>query len=102
MTSSRGLIVLLFILLESIPSLIRMRSGDDEEIISNICTYSNEHEVKEIMKEYLKRLILAKPDDPVAFLIESIENDPFVAHNTSGSPSSEGRLHQRKQQQKQK
>lgn len=73
-----------------------MRSGDDEEIISSICTYSNEHEVKELMKEYLKRLILAKPDDPVAFLIESIENDPFV--RSSGS-SSEGRLHQRKQQQ---
>lgn len=87
---------MLFLLQYFLP-LIRMRSGDDEEIISNICTYSNEHEIKEIMKEYLKRLILAKPDDPVAFLIESIESDPFV--HTPGT-SSEGRLHQRKQEQK--
>jgi len=73
-----------------------MRSGDDEEIISNICTYSNEHEVKEIMKEYLKRIILEKPDDPVAFLIESIQNDPFVY-----TPTTEEHMrHQQKQQQK--
>ena len=42
----------------------------NQEIIDNICVYSKERQVKDILQEYLKRLILDKPVDPVEYLIK--------------------------------
>lgn len=54
----------------------------DDEIIDSICQYSEQRQIKRILQEYLKRLILQKPADPIKFLIESIEKDPFVPEET--------------------
>lgn len=55
-----------------------MQNGDDEEIIEKICDYAREYQVKELLQEYLKRVIVDKPDDPVAYLIQSIQENPAV------------------------
>jgi HEPN domain-containing protein len=47
-------------------------------IIENICTYAESHDIKGLLNEYMKRIILNKPDDVVAFLIETIEKHPYV------------------------
>jgi hypothetical protein len=51
---------------------------DDEEIIDKICEYAQEKEIKEILLEYMKRVILAKPDDPLKFLMQQIINNPHI------------------------
>jgi hypothetical protein len=53
----------------------------NEEIIDGICDYCEKKQVKAIFQEYMKRLIVAKPSDPVAFLLKSVEEDPFVLSN---------------------
>lgn len=55
-----------------------MQNGDDEEIIEKICDYAREYQVKELLQEYLKRVIVDKPDDPVAYLIQSIQDNPVI------------------------
>lgn len=55
-----------------------MQNGDDEEIIEKICDYAREYQVKELLQEYLKRVIVDKPADPVAYLIQSIQENPAV------------------------
>lgn len=49
----------------------------DEEIIQNICDYVQENEIKEMLQEYLKRLVINKPHDPIDFLIRSIQENPY-------------------------
>ena len=47
--------------------------NDDEEIINSICDYAQEKQVKELLQEYLKRIVLKKPSNPVEFLIDTIK-----------------------------
>ena len=54
-----------------------MDPDGQQEIIDNICKYAEEKQLKKVFHEYLKRLILEKPSDPIQFLIESIETNPF-------------------------
>jgi hypothetical protein len=49
----------------------------NEEIINEICSYAEEHHIKELLGEYLKRIVLEKPQDPVKFLLKSIQENPF-------------------------
>ena len=49
----------------------------NQEIINEICDYCEEHEIKALLGEYLKRVILAKPKDPIKFLLKSIQDHPF-------------------------
>lgn len=51
---------------------------DDEEIINQICDYAQEKQIKELLQEYLKRVILTKPEDPLKFLIQTIRENPHV------------------------
>ena len=51
--------------------------NDDEIIIDGICEYAKEKMVKELLQEYLKRIIVQKPADPLAFLLENIRDKPF-------------------------
>ena len=37
-----------------------------------------EKKVKELLQEYLKRIIVQKPEDPLAFLLENIKEKPFT------------------------
>lgn len=55
-----------------------MSSTDNDKIIDDICKYSEEAHIKEILHEYFRRLILAKPVDPVQYLISSIQDNPYV------------------------
>ena len=50
-----------------------------EAIIDGICDYVERYEIKEMLKEYLKRVVLEKPADPLAFLIQTIKEKPYVA-----------------------
>lgn len=52
--------------------------NDDEIIINDICDYAKEKKVKELLQEYLKRIIVQKPQDPLAFLLETIKEKPFT------------------------
>ena len=50
---------------------------ENEDIITSICAYAETYQIKELLKEYLKRVVLAKPKDPVQFLIDTIKKDPY-------------------------
>ena len=52
--------------------------SEDDAIIGEICDYAEKYQVKEMLQEYLKRIILEKPDNPLEFLLKSIQKDPFV------------------------
>jgi hypothetical protein len=54
-------------------------SEQQEAIIDGICDYVDKYEIKEMLKEYLKRVVLEKPADPLAFLIQTIKEKPYVA-----------------------
>ena len=42
-----------------------MNKVDDEVIINDICDYAKKHKVKELLQEYLRRIIVDQPEDPV-------------------------------------
>ena len=50
-----------------------------ETIIEEICDYVDRYEIKEMLKEYLKRVVLEKPNDPLQFLIETIRDKPYIS-----------------------
>ena len=56
-----------------------------DEVIANICSYAERHSIKEMLQEYMKRVILHKPADVKAFLIETIERDPYISHGAQSS-----------------
>ena len=59
----------------------------DQEIIGEICDYAEQHNIKAMLQEYLKRIIVAKPDQPIHFLKETIKQNPFVPPTKEGSKS---------------
>lgn len=42
-----------------------MNKVDDEVIINDICDYAKKQKVKELLQEYLRRIIVDQPEDPV-------------------------------------
>ncbi|KAJ1432066.1 hypothetical protein B484DRAFT_448000 [Ochromonadaceae sp. CCMP2298] len=65
-----------------------MENGDDTEIIDKICDYAKENHIKEILQEYLKRIVVQKPVDVIAFLIKEIQENPCVLEKESaGGPA---------------
>lgn len=52
--------------------------GEDEAIINEICDYAQEYQVKDVLQEYLKRIIMNKPDDPIKFLMQTIRENPYT------------------------
>jgi hypothetical protein len=46
-------------------------------IIDGICDYCEKKQIKELLQEYMKRLVLEKPQDPISFLIKTIDENPF-------------------------
>jgi len=59
--------------------------GENEQIIDEICTYAKDYQIKEMLQEYLRRIILAKPKDPVKFLLQTIQDKPFLIPETPTS-----------------
>ena len=46
-------------------------------IIDDICDYCERKRIKDLLQEYMKRLVLEKPQDPIGFLIKTIDENPF-------------------------
>ena len=61
-----------------------------EEVIENICSYAERHAIKELLQEYMKRVVLHKPTDVRAFLIETIEREPYIPKVIQSQTKSEG------------
>ena len=56
-----------------------MENERNSKVINDICEYSEEYQIKQMLQEYLKRIIVEKPANPVEFLIETIRSKPFVS-----------------------
>eukprot|EP00981_Chlorochromonas_danica_P000872 scaffold211_cov168-Ochromonas_danica.AAC.13 len=54
-----------------------MVQTENEEIINGICDYAQQHHIKALLQEYLRRVVLNKPSDPVQFLLKTISENPF-------------------------
>ena len=61
-----------------------------EEVIENICSYAERHAIKELLQEYMKRVVLHRPTDVKAFLIETIEREPYTPKSLQPQPMSKG------------
>jgi hypothetical protein len=48
-----------------------------DELMEDMRAYAEHQQIKALLGEYLRRVILRKPADPIAFLIEEISNSPF-------------------------
>jgi hypothetical protein len=56
-------------------------TNDDDEIITDICDYVQQKQIKEYLGEYFQRIILNKPEDPIKYLLQSIREKPYVPSN---------------------
>ena len=54
-----------------------MDKSQDEEIMNNIVNYAEKYDVKGMLKEYMRRLVLKQPDNPLEFLMKSITDEPY-------------------------
>lgn len=52
-------------------------NSQNDEIIDGICDYAEKKQIKSLLQEYLKRVILEKPDQPVTWLMNSITENPY-------------------------
>jgi len=66
-----------------------MNKVDDENIINDICDYAKTHRVKEILQEYLRRIIVEQPEDPLTFLIQTIRDSPCALNNIPAKEEAE-------------
>jgi hypothetical protein len=53
-------------------------NSQNDEIIDGICDYAEKKQIKSLLQEYLKRVILEKPDQPVTWLKNSITENPYT------------------------
>jgi len=49
----------------------------EEEIISEICDYAAKMETRKMLEEYMRRLIVEQPKEPLKFLIKEISENPY-------------------------
>jgi len=54
-----------------------MINADEEAIIGDICGYAEKYETRMMLEEYMRRLIVEQPKEPLKFLIKEITNNPF-------------------------
>lgn len=69
-----------------------MNKEADEAILNGIVAYADQKDVKGLLKEYMRRLIIDQPDDPIKFLISSITENPYVPPGvefTASNPTDE-------------
>ena len=59
-----------------------MESNDT--VVDSICQYAEEKEIHALLKEYMRRLIVEQPRDPLKYLISSIEEKPYVVKKPEG------------------
>ena len=46
-------------------------------LMEEMSLYAEQMQIKPLLQQYLQRLVLAKPLDPIAFLIDEINNEPI-------------------------
>ena len=54
------------------------RNTEDQEIVDDICDYASNIHLKELLQEYLRRVVTHKPDDLLRFLVDTITEDPYT------------------------
>jgi len=54
-----------------------MINTDEEAIIGDICTYAEKYETRKMLEDYMRRLIVEQPKEPLKFLIKEITNNPY-------------------------
>lgn len=54
-----------------------MINTDEEVIISGICDYAEKFQTRKMLEEYMRRLIVEQPKEPLKFLIKEITTNPF-------------------------
>eukprot|EP00640_Fibrocapsa_japonica_P006680 CAMPEP_0113941356 /NCGR_PEP_ID=MMETSP1339-20121228/7289_1 /TAXON_ID=94617 /ORGANISM="Fibrocapsa japonica" /LENGTH=171 /DNA_ID=CAMNT_0000945475 /DNA_START=125 /DNA_END=640 /DNA_ORIENTATION=+ /assembly_acc=CAM_ASM_000762 len=50
----------------------------NEILMEEMALYAEKYSIQALMQEYMQRLVLSKPSDPVKFLIEEISKRPYV------------------------
>jgi hypothetical protein len=53
----------------------------EEEIIDGIATYTEKMETRKMLEEYMRRLIVEQPKEPLKFLIKEITTNPYPVPN---------------------
>ena len=59
------------------PAKKGLERPDDEAIIQGICDYSERLEIKQMLQEYMRRLIVEQPKEPLKFLVKEITENPY-------------------------
>eukprot|EP00619_Florenciella_sp_RCC1007_P003465 CAMPEP_0205905856 /NCGR_PEP_ID=MMETSP1325-20131115/1596_1 /ASSEMBLY_ACC=CAM_ASM_000708 /TAXON_ID=236786 /ORGANISM="Florenciella sp., Strain RCC1007" /LENGTH=164 /DNA_ID=CAMNT_0053271807 /DNA_START=90 /DNA_END=584 /DNA_ORIENTATION=+ len=55
-----------------------MKDAQSAVLSEEMSIFADQTHVKEMLHEYLRRVLLNKPDDPISFLMDEIKRDPFV------------------------
>ncbi len=53
-------------------------SSPEDEVTSNICSYAEKYQIKELLQEYMKRIILERPKEPVKFMLKQVTENPYT------------------------
>ena len=59
------------------PTKRGLERPDDDVIIQEICDYSEKYEIKQMLQEYMRRLIVEQPKEPLKFLVKEITDNPY-------------------------
>lgn len=57
-------------------------ANGEGEIIDEICDYAEKYEIRQMMQEYMRRLILEQPKEPLKWLIKEITDNPYTPKQT--------------------
>ena len=50
---------------------------ESAELMEHISIFCEQSKVKALLQEYMRRIILEQPEDPVSFLIDQIKDNPY-------------------------
>jgi hypothetical protein len=54
-----------------------MINTQEDQIIEEICGYAEKYEIREMLQDYMRRLILEQPKEPLKWLIKEISEKPY-------------------------
>ena len=57
----------------------------EEEIIDGIAKYTEKMETRKMLEEYMRRLIVEQPKEPLKFLIKEITTNPYPVPNVGAN-----------------
>ncbi|KAJ8610020.1 hypothetical protein CTAYLR_006649 [Chrysophaeum taylorii] len=56
--------------------------ADSAELMEHMSIFADQHNVKTLLKEYMRRVVVERPQDPITFLITQIRSNPYVPEET--------------------